>query len=167
MAGAKDLLAEQARPHLADAMATFGFPGADPWRVVEEIAQGAEEAGFHDRDCWRLRDWLHEFVDLALLRALDPCSLGHPERDPRALFAPDRLGGLLVERTPATPQPRPDFFAEATVEDRALIDQLIAATRLYDTREAVEELMAFTIRLRAFAPFNAMILHIQRPGLTH
>ena len=44
---------------------------------------------------------------------------------------------------------------------------MIAATRLYDSRKALLELFAFTIRLRAFAPFNAMILHIQRPGLTH
>ena len=51
--------------------------------------------------------------------------------------------------------------------ERALIDQLIAATRLYNTRAAVQELLDFTIRLREFAPFNAMLLHIQKPGLTH
>ena len=167
MAGVDDMLAEQARPHLADALATFGCPGLDPWRVVEEIAEAAEAAGFSDRDCWRLRDWFGEFIDLALRRALDPCSIGRPESDPRALFGPDRLGGLFVERTAAVAQPQTELSVEAALEDRALIDQLIAATRLYDTREAVEELMAFAIRLRAFAPFNAMILHIQRPGLTH
>ena len=51
--------------------------------------------------------------------------------------------------------------------ERALIDQLIAATRLYDSSEAIQELFDFTIRLREFAPFNAMLLHIQKPGLTH
>ena len=51
--------------------------------------------------------------------------------------------------------------------ERALIDQLIAATRLYNSRGAVQELLDFTIRLREFAPFNAMLLHIQKPGLTH
>jgi hypothetical protein len=51
--------------------------------------------------------------------------------------------------------------------ERALIEQLIAATHLYESSEAVTELMNFTIRLRAFAPFNAMLLHIQKPGLTH
>lgn len=51
--------------------------------------------------------------------------------------------------------------------ERALLDQLIAATRLYNTSEAVQELFDFTIRLRAFAPFNAMLLHIQKPGLSH
>lgn len=51
--------------------------------------------------------------------------------------------------------------------DRALLDQLIAATRLYESSETVKELFDFTIRLREFAPFNAMLLHIQKPGLTH
>ena len=51
--------------------------------------------------------------------------------------------------------------------ESALIDQLIAATRLYNTSDAVQELLDFTIRLRVFAPFNAMLLHIQKPGLTH
>lgn len=53
------------------------------------------------------------------------------------------------------------------LNDRALIDQLIAATRLYENSKAIQELFEFTIRLRAFAPFNAMLLHIQKPGLTH
>ena len=51
--------------------------------------------------------------------------------------------------------------------ERALIEQLIAATRLYDSSEAIQELFDFTVRLREFAPFNAMLLHIQKPGLTH
>ncbi|NUB46797.1 ImmA/IrrE family metallo-endopeptidase [Fertoebacter nigrum] len=51
--------------------------------------------------------------------------------------------------------------------DRALIDQLIAQTGLYTTGPAIRELFEFTIRLRGFAPFNAMLLHIQKPGLTH
>ena len=110
---------------------------------------------------------LHAFIELALRRALDPCSLGRPEPDSRALFAPDRLGGLFIEKPPAEAPPQLDLFEEPSREDRALIDQLIAATRLYDSRNALLELFAFTIRLRAFAPFNAMILHIQRPGLTH
>ena len=51
--------------------------------------------------------------------------------------------------------------------DRALLEQLIAATKLYNRSEAIQDLFDFTIRLRAFAPFNAMLLHIQKPGLTH
>ncbi len=185
MVGVDDINAEQARPHLADALTTFGFPGADPYRAVEAIAEAAEEAGLSDRDCWRLRDLLNAFIELAMRRGLDPCTLGRPEPDPKALFAPDRLGGLFIEGPPADERPPPrqeplasgrrsvkeppqlDLFDEPTRDDRALIDQLIAATRLYDSRKALLELFAFTSRLRAFAPFNAMILHIQRPGLTH
>jgi len=51
--------------------------------------------------------------------------------------------------------------------ERALIDQLIAAMRLYNTSVAIKELFTFTQNLREFAPFNAMLLHIQKPGLTH
>ena len=51
--------------------------------------------------------------------------------------------------------------------ERALIEQLIDATKLYNRSEAIQDLFDFTIRLRAFAPFNAMLLHIQKPGLTH
>ena len=51
--------------------------------------------------------------------------------------------------------------------ERALIDQLIAATRLYNSSKAVQELFDFIVRLREFAPFNAMLLHIQKLGLTH
>ena len=50
--------------------------------------------------------------------------------------------------------------------ERALIDQLIADTRLYDSAHAIKDLLAFTVRLRHIAPFNAMLLHIQKPGLS-
>jgi hypothetical protein len=66
---------------------------------------------------------------------------------------------------------QPDLFEHAgqgrEARERALLDQLIAATRLYSTADAVKELLAFTARLRAFAPYNAMLLHIQKPGLTY
>lgn len=56
---------------------------------------------------------------------------------------------------------------EIHADERTLIDQLVAATRLYNTSESVQELLEFTIRMRRFAPFNGMLLHIQKPGLTH
>lgn len=52
-------------------------------------------------------------------------------------------------------------------KERALIEQLISATKLYNSSEAIQTLFEFTIKLREFAPFNAMLLHIQKPGLTH
>jgi hypothetical protein len=63
-----------------------------------------------------------------------------------------------------------DLFAAAHDRDeaqaRAVIDQLIADTRLYDSATAVKELLDFTARLRHVAPFNAMLLHMQKPGLS-
>lgn len=51
-------------------------------------------------------------------------------------------------------------------QNRALVDQLIADTHLYDTAEAIKDLLEFTVRLRNIAPFNAMLLNIQKPGLS-
>lgn len=51
--------------------------------------------------------------------------------------------------------------------DRALIDQLIADTALYNTAEQQKDLMDFVVRFRRMAPFNAMLLHIQKPGLSY
>lgn len=49
---------------------------------------------------------------------------------------------------------------------RAWLDELIADTRLYDSALAIKELLDFVARLRHIAPFNAMLLHIQKPGLS-
>lgn len=57
-----------------------------------------------------------------------------------------------------------DIFEAATA--RAGLDQLLAEARLYTTSASYRELMDFVARLRNFAPFNAMLLHIQKPGLT-
>ena len=71
------------------------------------------------------------------------------------------------------PDDHPDLFGDAAPPaaqdraDRALIEQLIAATRLYDTAPAARDLLDFVARLRSVAPFNAMLLHVQKPGITH
>jgi hypothetical protein len=51
--------------------------------------------------------------------------------------------------------------------DRSLIDQLIQQTNLYATSKSFTDLLAFVARMRGFAPFNAMLLHAQKPGLTY
>ena len=50
---------------------------------------------------------------------------------------------------------------------RALIDQLIADTKLYSTSDALKELFDFVAKLKNIAPFNAMLLHTQKPGISH
>jgi hypothetical protein len=66
--------------------------------------------------------------------------------------------------------PAKDNAADPAVNvdgDRALIEQLIAETELYTTTQAFADLLTFVTKLRGFAPFNAMLLHIQKPSLTH
>ena len=59
---------------------------------------------------------------------------------------------------------------EARAEDaqeRLLLDQLIQDSRLYTRSKDYRELLDFVVRLRGFAPFNAMLLQVQRPGLSY
>ena len=51
--------------------------------------------------------------------------------------------------------------------DRALHDQLLSNAKLYNTSKEYLGLLDFTIRLRNMAPFNAMLLQIQKPGLNY
>lgn len=48
---------------------------------------------------------------------------------------------------------------------RSLLDQLLIDSRLYTQSQDYKELLDFVVRLRNFAPFNAMLLQIQKPGL--
>jgi hypothetical protein len=169
MAPIDPALFEKARPHFLTALASFGSPGDQPYRVVDRIIQEAAAAGFPPQACQTLHQHLRHFLGELLLSRLDPFLLGRPISDPSSLFAEDCLGGLFHPREEPPTEVPPPPTQESAEEDRerALLEQLIAATRLYETSKAVEDLIAFTIRLRAFAPFNAMILHIQKPGLTH
>ena len=74
-----------------------------------------------------------------------------------------------MENRPETPNPQLDLpgFDSDEEQKRNLIDQLIADTRLYSTAARLKDLLDFTVRLRTVAPFNALLLHMQRPGLTY
>jgi hypothetical protein len=50
---------------------------------------------------------------------------------------------------------------------RSLLDELLADSRLYKQSNNYKDLLDFVARLRNFAPFNAMILQIQKPGLSY
>ncbi len=56
--------------------------------------------------------------------------------------------------------------AQSDVE-RSLLSDLLERSRLYHTSKDYLDLLGFVSRLRNFAPFNAMLLQIQRPGLTY
>ena len=47
----------------------------------------------------------------------------------------------------------------------ALLDQLFIDSRLYTQGRDYKELLDFVVRLPNFAPFNAMLLQVQKPGL--
>jgi hypothetical protein len=52
------------------------------------------------------------------------------------------------------------FEVEAT---RGLLDSLLTQSRLYHTSTDYMELLDFVVRPRNFAPFNAMLLQMQKP----
>lgn len=56
---------------------------------------------------------------------------------------------------------------EPSEEDRSLLDQLLVESKLYRTSREFQELIKFIVRLRNMAPFNAMLLQIQKPGLSY
>lgn len=58
-----------------------------------------------------------------------------------------------------------DLFENDTA--RSLLDQLLSDSQLYTQSKDYKELLDFVVRLRNFAPFNAMLLHVQKPGLSY
>lgn len=50
---------------------------------------------------------------------------------------------------------------------RSLLDQLLADSRLYTQSKDYKDLLEFVVRLRNFAPFNAMLLQVQKPELSY
>lgn len=69
------------------------------------------------------------------------------------------------------PQEELGFFADSSpAEDwdekvaRRALDELFSATFAYRSSKAYFEVMRFIARFRFYSPYNAMLLHIQRPG---
>jgi hypothetical protein len=60
---------------------------------------------------------------------------------------------------------QPQTFETEAV--RSLLDQLLEDSRLYTGSAEYKALLDFVVRLRNFAPFNAMLLQVQKPGLTY
>lgn len=51
--------------------------------------------------------------------------------------------------------------------ERNLLDQLLTESKLYTSSKEYQELLDFAVRLRNVAPFNALLLQIQKPGLNY
>lgn len=56
---------------------------------------------------------------------------------------------------------------ETEAAARSLLDQLLTDSRLYTKSKHYQQLLDFVVRLRNFAPFNAMLLQVQKPGLRY
>ncbi len=67
------------------------------------------------------------------------------------------------------PQQGSLFEAESAVDAiaRSMLDQLLSDSRLYHQSQGYKDLLDFVVRLRNFAPFNAMLLQLQKPGLSY
>ncbi len=50
--------------------------------------------------------------------------------------------------------------------DRRALDHLIRESLAYNTRDKVRELFSFIGKIHCYSPYNAMLLHIQRPDAT-
>lgn len=72
---------------------------------------------------------------------------------------------------PATATTQSSLFDDADIVEgnvaRSLLDQLLTDSRLYRRSQEYKNLLDFVVRLRNFAPFNAMLLQIQKPGLMY
>jgi uncharacterized protein DUF955 len=58
----------------------------------------------------------------------------------------------------------PPDDGESTRDEKRALDELFASTRIYRTGKALKELLEFVARFRLYAPYNAMLLHMQMPG---
>lgn len=76
------------------------------------------------------------------------------------------LYGDEVPADPLTGPPSPAArFAEMT--DRRALDELFDYARRYRTGSEYQQLLTFVSRFRFYAPFNAMLVHLQMDGATY
>lgn len=149
----------QFTPVFLAALTSKGWMMSEKKELYGYILEFLHEAGYPEQDITELEPYIHLFLD--------------EEQNGQIVAFPPDLSKLEIKLThypklrTNTDDELFEFVNDLDSTERALIEQLIAATNLYDNTEAVQQLLAFTTKLRAFAPFNAMLLHIQKPGLTH
>ncbi|MFE8032848.1 ImmA/IrrE family metallo-endopeptidase [Thiohalocapsa marina] len=73
----------------------------------------------------------------------------------------------MTTLAPSTQQGELDLTAGSADVERSLLADLIERSQLYRESPAYLELLQFVSRLRNFAPFNAMLLHVQKPDLQY
>lgn len=147
---------DKARPLIISAVRNSLEPGDDWLNAMGPIMAALREQGLSPEAVAPMAVYVSFFIEEMQKGRVDPFA------------ASSAADGTIF---PGQALPQQELFGSEThggsEADRALIEQLIAATQLYDSAQSIKDLLDFTIRLRAFAPFNAMLLHIQKPGLTH
>ena len=147
------------KPIFLGAVNTRTEPEDSPSEMLRAIDIHLAEAGYNQTDAGDLRPYVELFLEEVARGTIEPFPNG------------PYLTGFKPEPDPTFTSYQKDLFAQkpdaTQPAERSLIDQLITSTKLYDSSEAVQELFVFISKLREFAPFNAMLLHIQKPGLTH
>lgn len=86
-------------------------------------------------------------------------------KTPRQMTLEEGLNFQSNNSTQASDQKDVHVFEIA--DSRTLLDQLLIDSQLYTKGEDYKKLLDFTVQLRNFAPFNAMLLKIQKPGLSY
>jgi predicted RNase H-like HicB family nuclease len=71
----------------------------------------------------------------------------------------------VSDHTADSPAQQQAMFETEAV--RSLLDQLLADSRLDTQSQDYKDLLVFVVRLRNFAAFNAMLLRVQKPGLSY
>lgn len=86
----------------------------------------------------------------------------------RVARACDEAASVTVHgvQEPLFEEPSPAAEWDRDVARHAL-DELFSLARLYRSSEAYWKLLQFIGRFRFYAPFNAMLVHIQKPGATY
>ena len=63
----------------------------------------------------------------------------------------------------SVPDEQLDFIESESA--RSLLDHVLEDARLYKTSQDYLDLLGFVAQMRSFAPFNGLLLQIQKPGL--
>jgi hypothetical protein len=63
--------------------------------------------------------------------------------------------------------PGDEQYFSSDKDTRRLLDKLLQDSSMYRQSQDYKNLLDFVGKLRDFAPFNAMLLHIQKPGLSY
>jgi hypothetical protein len=85
-------------------------------------------------------------------------------------WVPQHASVLVTEPWHGTAEPKvimmqEEFLPSEQEPERALLTSLLQRARLYDQSSSYMELLAFVNRLPHIAPFNALLINIQKPGL--